>query len=161
MMSLGNREGRATMKQSRKTYRISYAGAPLVRATASCDGQDGRLFSCENAAAPAGTAFLRAYSGCMCMVWRNSNDKTEFGTCGRTGGTGRSMDGAGGGAGERGGRGDGSGEPRRDRRNGSASGWEGDIRHAARLGRLPRVEGHDGRAVHDDEYYEPDDRGFR
>ena len=24
---------------------------------------------------------------------------------------------------------------------------------AARLGRLPRVEGHDGRAVHDDEYY--------
>ena len=27
MMSLGNREGRATMKQSRKTYRISYAGA--------------------------------------------------------------------------------------------------------------------------------------
>ena len=52
MMSLGNREGRATMKQSRKTYRISYAGAPLVRATASCDGQDGRLFSCENAAVP-------------------------------------------------------------------------------------------------------------
>lgn len=46
------------MKQSRKTYRISYAGAPLVRATASCDGQDGRLFSCENAAAPAGTAFF-------------------------------------------------------------------------------------------------------
>ena len=114
------------MKQSRKTYRISYAGAPLVRATASCDGQDGRLFSCENAAAPSGTAFLRAYSGRMCMVWRNSDDKTEFGTCGRTGGTGRSMDGAGGGAGERGGRGDGSGEPRRDRRNGGASGWEGD-----------------------------------
>ena len=26
-MSLGNREGRATMKQSRKTYRVSYAGA--------------------------------------------------------------------------------------------------------------------------------------
>lgn len=58
MMSLGNREGRATMKQSRKTYRISYAGAPLVRATASCDGQDGRLFSCENAAAPSGTVFF-------------------------------------------------------------------------------------------------------
>lgn len=57
-MSLGNREGRATMKQSRKTYRISYAGAPLVRATASCDGQDGRLFSCENAAAPSGTVFF-------------------------------------------------------------------------------------------------------
>ena len=35
------------MMQSQKTYRISYAGAPLVRATASCDGQDGRLFSCE------------------------------------------------------------------------------------------------------------------
>lgn len=46
------------MKQSRKTYRISYAGAPLVRATASCDGQDGRLFSCENAAAPSGTVFF-------------------------------------------------------------------------------------------------------
>lgn len=44
MMSLGNREGRATMKQSRKTYRISYAGALMARATASCDGQDGRLF---------------------------------------------------------------------------------------------------------------------
>ena len=58
MMSLGNREGRATMKQSRKTYRISYAGALLVRATASCDGQDGRLFSCENAAASSGTAFF-------------------------------------------------------------------------------------------------------
>lgn len=58
MMSLGNREGRATMKQSRKTYRISYAGAPLVRATASCDGQDGRLFSCENAAAPLRDGFF-------------------------------------------------------------------------------------------------------
>ena len=58
MMSLGNREGRATMKQSRKTYRISYAGAPLVRATASCDGQDGRLFSCENAAAPPRDGFF-------------------------------------------------------------------------------------------------------
>ena len=57
-MSLGNREGRATMKQSRKTYRISYAGAPLVRATASCDGQDGRLFSCENAAAPLRDGFF-------------------------------------------------------------------------------------------------------
>ena len=57
MMSLGNREGRATMKQSRKTYRISYAGA-LWCATASCDGQDGRLFSCENAAAPSGTVFF-------------------------------------------------------------------------------------------------------
>ena len=67
MMSLGNWEGRATMKQSRKTYRISYAGAPLVRATASCDGQDGRLFSCENAAAPAGTAFLRAYT-VICVI---------------------------------------------------------------------------------------------
>ncbi|WP_157040583.1 MULTISPECIES: hypothetical protein [unclassified Selenomonas] len=32
------------MKQSRKTYRISYAGALMARATASCDGQDGRLF---------------------------------------------------------------------------------------------------------------------
>ena len=58
MMSLGNREGRATMKQSRKTYRISYAGAPMVRATASCDGQDGRLFSCENAAAPLRDGFF-------------------------------------------------------------------------------------------------------
>ena len=58
MMSLGNREGRATMKQSRKTYRISYAGAPMVRATASCDGQDGRLFSCENAAAPPRDGFF-------------------------------------------------------------------------------------------------------
>ena len=57
-MSLGNREGRATMKQSRKTYRISYAGAPMVRATASCDGQDGRLFSCENAAAPPRDGFF-------------------------------------------------------------------------------------------------------
>ena len=33
-----------------------------------------------------------------------NNDKTEFGTCSRTGSAGRSMDGAGGGAGERGGR---------------------------------------------------------
>ena len=46
------------MKQSRKTYRISYAGALMARATASCDGQDGRLFSCENAAAPLRDGFF-------------------------------------------------------------------------------------------------------
>ena len=30
----------------------------MVRATASCDGQDGRLFSCENAAAPPRDGFF-------------------------------------------------------------------------------------------------------
>lgn len=40
-----------TMRQSQKTYRVSCAGAlrpwGTRRSSASCDGQDGRVFSCE------------------------------------------------------------------------------------------------------------------
>ena len=67
MMSLGNREGRATMKQSRKTYRISYAGALMARATASCDGQDGRLFRLKMQPPLPGRLFLRAYT-VICVI---------------------------------------------------------------------------------------------
>lgn len=84
----------------------------MVRATASCDGQDGRLFSCENAAAPLRDGFFAGVQRMYVYGMEENNDKTEFGTCSRTGGTGHSMDGAGSGTGERGGRGDGSGEPR-------------------------------------------------
>ena len=50
--------------QSRKTYRISCAGVlcpmGVPYSSASCDGQDGRLFSCEKVP-PAATGLLYAY----------------------------------------------------------------------------------------------------
>ena len=61
-----------TKMQSRKTYRTSCAGvlcpmgAPC--SSASCDGQDGRLFSCEKVP-PAATGLL--YAAVLCEVWRS------------------------------------------------------------------------------------------
>ena len=52
-----------TMRQSQKTYRISCAGAlrpwGTCRSSASCDGQDGRSFSCEKVPSCRGRGFLR------------------------------------------------------------------------------------------------------
>ena len=72
---------RRTMMQSRKTYRISYAGALLVRATASCDGQDGRFFSCEKAPSAVDGAFVyeRTMKMGMCMEERTGGDTRAAG----------------------------------------------------------------------------------
>ena len=68
---------RRTMMQSRKTYRISCAGVlrPVGGASlssASCDGQDGRLFSCEKAPSAVDGAFVyeRTMKMGMCMEER-------------------------------------------------------------------------------------------
>ena len=67
------------MMQSQKTYRVSCAGALRPWGTccssASCDGQDGRLFSCEKVPFCCGRDF--------CMICAMNSGAMDYG-----GGTG-------------------------------------------------------------------------
>ena len=67
MMSLGNREGRATMKQSRKTYRISYAGALWCAPLHPAMDRTAGFFRVKIQPPLSGTAFLRAYT-VICVI---------------------------------------------------------------------------------------------